>query len=51
MSNLLTREETQKYIKLLELLPVDDPKIPKIHQLLKLDKIERSKEILQYKRG
>jgi predicted phage terminase large subunit-like protein len=44
VSNLLTREEAQKYLKLLELLPPDDPKIPKIHQLLKLDKIERSKD-------
>ena len=44
MSDLLTRDEIQQYLKLLEVLPHDDPKIPKIHQLLKLDKNERCKE-------
>lgn len=44
MSNLLTRDEIQSYTKLLDILPPDDPKIAKIHQLLKLDSIERCKD-------
>ena len=44
MSNLLTREEVEKYLKILEMLPADHPDIPKIHNLLKLDKIERCKD-------
>ena len=44
MSNLLTRGEVEKYLKILEMLPADHPDIPKIHNLLKLDKIERCKD-------
>ena len=44
MSSLLNREETEKYLKLLDLLPPDHADIPKIHALLKMDKQERCKE-------
>ena len=44
MSNLLTREEVEKYLKVIDLLPPDHPDIPKIHALLKADKTERCKD-------
>jgi predicted phage terminase large subunit-like protein len=42
--SILTREETEKYLKLLEVLPKDSPQIPKIYSLLNEDKKERCKE-------
>ena len=42
--SLLTKAEIKKYLALLETLPKDSPQIPKIHQLLKQDKIERCRE-------
>jgi predicted phage terminase large subunit-like protein len=42
--SLLTREEIEKYIKLLDVLPNDSPQIAKVNQLLKADKIERCRE-------
>ena len=41
---ILTREETEKYIQLLQVLPKDSPQIPKIHKLLGEDKKERCRE-------
>jgi len=42
--SLLTRDEVEKYLKVLELLPANSPDIAKINQLLQADKNERSKE-------
>lgn len=42
--SLLTREEVEKYLKVLEILPANSPDIAKINQLLQADKNERSKE-------
>ena len=42
--SLLTREEIEKYIRVLDLLPHDSPDIAKIQQLLHVDKIERCKD-------
>jgi len=42
--SLLTREEVEKYIKLMEILPAGSPDIEKIRQLLKADKIERCRD-------
>lgn len=44
MSKLLTREEVENYLKIVDLLPPDHPDIPKIHALLKADRIERCKD-------
>jgi predicted phage terminase large subunit-like protein len=42
--SLLTKEEVQKYIQLLTVLPANSPDIAKIHQLLKADRIERCRD-------
>jgi len=42
--SLLTKDEIEKYIKYLETAKPGDPQVPKIHALLKADKIERCKE-------
>lgn len=42
--SLLTKEEVQKYLKLLDILPANSADIAKIHQLLKADKIERCRD-------
>jgi predicted phage terminase large subunit-like protein len=42
--SLLTKTEIKAYIALLDTLPKDSPQIPKIHALLRQDKIERCKE-------
>lgn len=42
--SLLTRDEIEKYIQLLDVLPKDSPQISKVRQLLKADKIERCRE-------
>ena len=42
--SLLTKNEVKSYLALLNTLPHDSPQIPKIHQLLKQDKIERCRE-------
>jgi len=42
--SLLTKEEIQRYLKLLKVLPENSPEIAKIHQLLKQDKVERCRD-------
>jgi predicted phage terminase large subunit-like protein len=42
--SLLTRDELQKYLRLLEVMPPSSPDIAKIHQLLQADKNVRCKE-------
>ena len=42
--SLLTKAEIKQYLALLQTLPPDSPQIPKIHQLLRQDKIERCRE-------
>jgi predicted phage terminase large subunit-like protein len=42
--SLLTKEEVQKYLQLLDVLPANSADIVKIHQLLKADKIERCRD-------
>lgn len=42
--SLLTRDEIEKYIKVIDLLPRNSPDIAKIQQLLQADKVERCKE-------
>jgi predicted phage terminase large subunit-like protein len=42
--SLLTKEEVQKYLQLLTILPGHSPEIVKIHQLLKADRIERCRD-------
>jgi predicted phage terminase large subunit-like protein len=42
--SLLTKEEVQKYLQLLEVLPKNSPDIVKIHQLLKADRVERCRD-------
>jgi predicted phage terminase large subunit-like protein len=42
--SLLTKEEVQKYLQLLNVLPANSADIVKIHQLLKADKIERCRD-------
>jgi predicted phage terminase large subunit-like protein len=42
--SLLTKEEVQKYLQLLEVLPANSPDIVKIHQLLKADRVERCRD-------
>ena len=42
--SLLTREEVEKYLKVLDMLPSNSPDIAKIHQLLRADKNNRCKE-------
>jgi predicted phage terminase large subunit-like protein len=42
--SLLTKEEVQKYLQLLKVLPNNSPDIIKIHQLLKADRVERCRD-------
>jgi predicted phage terminase large subunit-like protein len=42
--SLLTRDEVQKYLRVLDILPPGSPDISKIHQLLQADKNVRCKE-------
>lgn len=42
--SLLTRDEVEKYSKILDILPAGSPDIQKIHQLLRADRIERCRE-------
>jgi predicted phage terminase large subunit-like protein len=42
--SLLTRDEVEKYLRVIELMPPNSPDIAKIHQLLMADKNERCRE-------
>jgi hypothetical protein len=42
--SLLTRDEMEKYLKVLDMLPPNSPDINKINQLLRADKNERCRE-------